>query len=79
MVVEKKKFVLGKLAEEVAEWLKAADCKSVEFVSSEVRILFSSLQLKIAKYSVVVTRLLWEQNIVCSNHTISINLKRFYF
>ena len=43
MVVEKKKYVEKNLKkEEMAEWFKAADCKFVEFFSSEVQILLSS-------------------------------------
>jgi ribosomal protein S11 len=44
--IKRKKFRSKKLkfkkSEEVAEWFKAADCKSVEKISSKVRILFSS-------------------------------------
>jgi hypothetical protein len=71
----RKKKVRSGSKGEMAERFKATDCKSVEFYSSEVRILFSSIRY--SKYSVVVTRLLWEQDLVCSNHTISILLERF--
>ena len=51
----------------MAEWLKAADCKSVEFlIVGSNPTLFTS-----AKYNVVVACLLWEQEVMCSNHIIS--------
>ena len=60
--------------EEMAEWFKAADCKSVE--SSHRRFESCFLQKEknrhFSKYNVVVACLLWEQKVMCSNHIISI-------
>ena len=68
-VVEKKLEEKNlKLKEGMAEWFKAADCKSVEFS----RRRFESCFLHIfSKYDAAVACLLWEQKVMCSNHIIS--------
>jgi hypothetical protein len=52
----------------MAEWFKAADCKSVEFSHRRFESCF--LQSK-SKYNAAVACLLWEQKVMCSNHIIS--------
>lgn len=70
MVVEKKRFVVKNLKkEEMAEWFKAADCKSVEFSRRRFKSCF--LHYIWAKYNAAVACLLWEQKVMCSNHIIS--------
>jgi hypothetical protein len=66
--------VIKKLGEknnigEMAERFKAADCKSVELSHRRFESFF--LQKLITKYNAAVACLLWEQKVVCSNHTIS--------
>lgn len=62
----------------MAEWFKAADCKSVESLSSKVRILLFSQLTQLSKCNAVVACLLWEQKVMCSNHII-LNFKTFIF
>lgn len=52
----------------MAEWLKAVDCKSIEF--SRRRFESYSLLRNIAQLE---ARLFWEQEVMCSNHIISKN------
>ena len=73
MVVEIKKLEEKKLElknEEMAEGFKAADCKSVEFSHRRFESCF--LQIYFTKYNAAVACLFWEQEVMCSNHIISI-------
>ena len=53
----------------MAEWFKAADCKSVEFL-----IVGSNPTLSFRNIAQLVARLFWEQEVMCSSHIISIYL-----
>ena len=71
-VVEKK---FDEKKEEMAEWFKAADCKSVEISHRRFESYFLQINVYLiifSKYNVVVACLLWEQKVMCSNHIISI-------
>ena len=57
----------------MAEWFKAVDCKSIEFLIIGSNPIFS-LKRDIAQ---LVARLFWEQEVMCSNHIIS-TLMIFY-
>ena len=65
----------------MVEWFKAADCKSVEFSHRRFKSYFLhllvnylNLNFDSTKYNAAVACLLWEQEVMCSNHIISINL-----
>ena len=60
-----------KSLEEMVEWFKAADCKSVELSHRRFKSFFLQ-KVKKAKYNAAVACLLWEQKVMCSNHIISI-------
>lgn len=62
-----------KKKEEMVEWFKAADCKSVEFSHRRFESCFLQYIKQITKYNAAVACLLWEQEVMCSNHIISIN------
>ena len=77
MDVDKKKFVekniqkiLNNFLGEMAEWLKAVDCKSIEFliVGSNPTFSFYPFLRNIAQS---VARLFWEQEVMGSNPVIS--------
>ena len=55
----------------MAEWLKAADCKSVELSHQRFESFFLQNALRFSKYNAAVACLLWEQEVMCSNHIIS--------
>jgi hypothetical protein len=76
MGVEKKKFKEKNLNEEMAEWFKAADCKSVEMSHRRFESCFLQYQIPFSKYYAVVACLLWEQKVMCSNHIISNYLQK---
>ena len=61
----------------MAEWFKAADCKSVEFSHRRFESCFLHFLNKyISKYNAAVACLLWEQKVMCSNHIISKNYNK---
>jgi hypothetical protein len=61
----------------MAERFKAVDCKSTEFshrrFESYFLLFYSLLFVKIRSMAQLVARLFWEQEVMCSNHIISIN------
>lgn len=50
----------------MAERFKAVDCKSIEFLIVGSNPTFSLI--KIRNMAQLVARLLWEQEVACSNH-----------
>ena len=70
--IRRKKF--KKRQKGMAEWFKAADCKSVEFSHRRFESYFLYF-IGFSKYNAAVACLLWEQEAMCSNHIISIFFK----
>ena len=58
----------------MAEWFKAVDCKSIEFLIVGSNPTFSLIEIR--NMAQLVARLLWEQEVMCSSHIIS---KNFFF
>ena len=58
----------------MAEWFKAVDCKSIEFLIVGSNPTFSLIEIR--NMAQLVARLLWEQEVMCSSHIIS---KFFFF
>jgi hypothetical protein len=57
----------------MAEWFKAVDCKSIEFLIVGSNPTFSLIEIR--NMAQLVARLLWEQEVMCSSHIIS----KFFF
>ena len=80
MVAEKKSYggkniqsdsnKLKKILGEMAERFKAVDCKSIEFTHRRFESYFLLFSNK-RNMAQLVARLLWEQEVMCSNHIIS--------
>ena len=67
--LNKSKIIVG----EMAERFKAVDCKSIEFTHRRFESYFLLFITK-RNMAQLVARLLWEQEVMCSNHIISKSL-----
>ena len=65
----------------MAEWFKAVDCKSIEYSHRRFKsyFLLKSKVFFTRNIAQSVARLFWEQEVMCSNHIISILLTHNFF